>query len=372
MAIKGEGWKPSRAITQAMPEPDRPDYKVYKSRRGGGLLRGGEGLERLRERSRQRPERAPRMPGEPGKITPGRVFKWIAVAVAAWLLLSLVLFVVSAQLEEGVSDEAKAALSDNGSFFTGATTLVLGSDQRKGASLDQSQAPGRADTIMVLHSAFGSVRKLSIPRDSAADIPGHGTQKINAAYALGGPALMIRTVEGFLGNGLDIHHIVEVDFEDFPEFIDALGGITVDNKTRICAPEFDDFYRGFNLSKGEHELDGRTALGFARVRKNPCAPGENDLDRAARQQEVLSGIKGKTFSPATFFRLPLVSWRAPKALRSDMKAPGLMGLALDVGSGGVGDTDVLKPSCLGCGPGGSLLVSDGAKQDAVAKLLGDD
>jgi len=292
------------------------------------------------------------------------------MAVVGWVLLSAVLFLISAQLEEGVSSEAKAALSDGGNFFSGSTTLVLGSDQRKGSSLDQSQAAGRADTIMLLHAAFGSVRKLSIPRDAAADIPGHGAQKINAAYSLGGTALTIETVEAFLGNGLKIHHVVEVDFEDFPEFIDALGGITVNNKTRICAPEFDNFFRGFNLSKGEQELDGRQALGFARVRNNRCAPGENDLDRAARQQEVLGGIKGKLFSAGAFVRLPWISWKAPKALRTDMKAPGLSGLGLDVGTGGVGDTAVLKPSCLGCGPAGSLLISDAEKGAAVDRLLG--
>ena len=356
-----------------MPPDEQPDYKVYRSRRKGFLRGQGPDLDRLRDRLRNRPERRPREPGEPrepGQITPGRVFKWIALAVVGWIALSAVLFVISAQLEEGVSAEAEAALSGGGSFFTGSTTLVLGSDQRKGSSLDPSQAAGRADTLMLLHSAFGSVRKLSIPRDAAAAIPGHNTQKINAAYALGGPALTIETVEQFLGNGLKIHHIVEVDFEDFPEFIDALGGITVNNKTRICAPEFDNFFRGFKLSKGEHELDGTQALGFARVRKNPCAPGENDLDRAERQQEVLSGIKGQMFSPGTFVRLPWVSWKAPKTLRSDMKAPGLGGLALDFGTGGVGETDVLKPSCLGCGPGSSLLVSDGEKAAAVDRLLG--
>jgi LCP family protein required for cell wall assembly len=352
-----------------MPD-EQPEYKVYRSRRGGILRGGGPDLDKLRDGLRKRGDRSPRERGEPGNVTPGRVFKWVVVAVVGWVLLSAVLFVVSAQLEEGVSTEAEAALSAGGNFFTGSTTLVLGSDQRKGSSLDESQAPGRADTIMLLHSAFGSVRKLSIPRDAAADIPGHGTQKINAAYAIGGPSLTIETVEAFLGNGLKIHHIVEVDFEDFPAFIDALGGITVNNKTKICAPEFDNFYRGFNLSKGEQKLDGRQALGFARVRKNPCAPAEGDLDRAARQQEVLGGIKGKLFSPGTFVRLPWVSWKAPKALRSDLKAPGLSGLGLDVGTGGVGETDVLKPSCQGCGPGSSLLVSDAEKAAAVDRLLG--
>ena len=245
------------AITR--PLNDRPDYKVYRSGRKGFLRGEGADLKRLRERLRRddRAPRDPRAPREPTKVTPGRVLKWVAIGVAGWIALSMLLFVISAQLEEGVSSEAKEALSDGGNFFTGSTTLVLGSDQRKGSSLDPSQAPGRADSLMLLHSAFGSVRKLSIPRDAAAEIPGHGTQKINTAYALGGAALTIETVEAFLGNDLKIHHVVEVDFEDFPEFIDSLGGVTVNNKSKICAPEFDNFYRGFNLSKGEHKLDGR-------------------------------------------------------------------------------------------------------------------
>jgi len=297
------------------------------------------------------------------------VLKWAAVAIVCWLLLSIVLFMVSAQLEEGVSDGAKRALSSQGTLLSGTNILVLGSDQRRGESIDKSQSgPARADSIMVVHSAFGSVRKLSIPRDSFAQIPGHGAQKINAAYAIGGPALMIQTVEEFLGNGLKISHLIEVDFKDFPKLIDALGGVTVNNKTRICAPPFDNFWKGFRLPKGDQHLDGTRALGFSRVRKNPCAPDENDLDRAARQQEVLTGIRHQLTSPTTFLRLPFVSWRAPKALRSDLRGPGLMELFTDLATGGTGNTMVLEPSCLSCGPGSSLMVSEGARRDAVEKL----
>jgi len=298
------------------------------------------------------------------------VAKWIALAVAGWLLLSFVLFVVSAQLEGGVSSEAEAVLSGNGNFFSGATVLVLGSDERKGDSIDGSQGgPGRADSIMLVRAQLGGVRKLSIPRDASAEIPGHGTQKINGAYSLGGPSLMIDTVEGFMGNGLKIDHLIEVDFEDFPEFIDAMGGITVNNKSKICAPEFDNFFRGFNLKKGERDLDGRRALGFARVRKNPCAPAENDLDRAGRQQEVLNGIRGKLLSPSTFLRLPLVSWKAPKTIATDLRGPGMMALGADIATGGSGVTRVLEPSFLGPS---DLQFSDAEKTSAARELLGED
>ena len=353
---------------------DRPEYKVYRSRRSPlrSLQRSDE-LERFKERPGQprRPQPPPRAPRTRRPVTPRRVLKWIAVAIGAWLALSFLLFMASAQLEGGADDDVKRALSGNGNFLTGSTILVLGSDERKGDSIDATPSgPGRADSIMLVHASLGRIGKLSIPRDSEAAIPGHHTTKINAAYALGGPALMIETVESFLGNGLEINHLIEVDFEDFPKFIDALGGITVNNKSRICAPEFDNFYRGFNLRKGERELDGRQALGFARVRNNPCAPGENDIARAERQQEVLSGIRGKMTSPTTFLRLPWVSWRAPQTIRSDMRGPGLLALAADLATGGAGDTRVLTPSCLGCGVDSSLQVPEDEKAAAVRELLG--
>ena len=351
---------------------ERPEYKVYRSRRKGPLRPSGEGLQSLRDRvrgpNRRMPDEQPRRSG-PSRITPGRVFKWVALAVAGWLALSLLLFMVSAQLEGGVSSDAEAALGGNGNFFSGATILVLGSDERKGESLDRSQGgPGRADSIMLMRVQLGGVRKLSIPRDAGAEIPGHGSGKINGAYSLGGPALMIETVENFLGNDLQIDHLIEVDFQDFPEFIDAMGGITVNNKSKICAPEFDNFYRGFNLRKGERKLDGRRALGFARVRNNPCAPAENDLDRAERQQEVLSGIRGQLLSPSTFLRLPLVSWKAPKTIRTDLRGPGLLALAADIATGGAGETKVLKPAFLGPSV---LEFSEAEKADGVGHLLGD-
>jgi LCP family protein required for cell wall assembly len=350
------------------PKPGPPEYKVYRSRRrpvarGADLEALKERLSRVRDRDgRQRP------PGERRRITPGRVLKWIALAVAGWLLLSLVLFFVSAQVQEGVSARAERALSGGGSLLTGSTVLVLGSDARTGESIDESQqGPSRADTIMLVHASLGSVRKLSIPRDIEAEIPGFGTQKINAAYALGGPALTIRTVESFLGNGLEINHLVEVDFEDFPELVDALGGITVNNRARICSPPFDNFWKGLNFRRGEIELNGRRALGFARVRKNPCAPGEDDRARAARQQEVLRAMGDKVTSVETFLRLPWVSWQAPRALKSDMKGPGLMALFTDLATGNSDETAVLEAGC--CINGSNLFVSEGAKEDAVRKLL---
>ncbi|HEX6583585.1 MAG TPA: LCP family protein, partial [Thermoleophilaceae bacterium] len=317
--------------------------------------------------SRNRDGDEPRAPRDRPPITPGRVLKWVALAIAGWLLLSLLLFLISAQTQEGVSAETERALSSEGSLFTGSNILVLGSDVRTGESIDESQSgPGRSDTIMLVHAAFGSVRKLSIPRDVEVEVPGHGINKINAAYALGGPALTIETVESFLGNGLKVNHVVEVDFKNFPDFIDSLGGITVTNKTRICSPPFDNFWKGLHFKKGEIDLNGTRALGYARVRKNSCAPAEDDRDRAARQQQVLSAIGSQVKSPSTFVRLPWVSWNAPRTLRSDMNGLQLMGLFADMATGTSDRTEVLEATCC---RGSNLFVSDGAKADAVRKLV---
>jgi LCP family protein required for cell wall assembly len=348
------------------PTPGPPEYKVYRARRKPRA--GGADLDALRQRlSRHRRDDEPSQPREKRPITPGRVLKWVALAIAGWLLLSLVLFLISAQTQEGVSPETERALSSEGSLFSGSNILVLGSDVRTGDSIDQSQTgPGRSDTIMLVHAAFGSVRKLSIPRDVEVEVPGHGINKVNAAYALGGPPLTIETIESFLGHGIKINHLVEVDFKNFPDFIDSLGGVTVQNKTRICSPPFDNFWKGLHFKKGDLDLNGERALGYARVRKNSCAPGEDDRARAARQQQVLAAIGSKAKSPSTFVRLPWVSWHAPRTLKTDMNGFELMMLFGDMATGGSDDTEVLEATCCN---GSNLFVSEGAKQDAVRKLL---
>jgi LCP family protein required for cell wall assembly len=353
-----------------MPDDPAPEYKVYRSRK--------RLLDRLRPRDtlrdltrRRRAEPGPDEPGRPRRrVTPKRVLKWVALAVLFWLTLSLLLFVISAQLEKGVSSNTENALSGGGSLLTGSNILVLGSDARPPGSKEPGANPGgpsRSDSMMLLHVGFGTVRKLSILRDSYAQIPGHGAQKINAAYAIGGPALTVQTVEQFLGNGLKVNHVVEVSFDDFPKLIDALGGIDVSLKRCIRSNSFDG--RVFRLRKGDHHLDGRQALAYARVRENFCSPNEDDRQRAARQQEVLTKMRSKALSPSTFFRLPWVAWEAPRTVRTDLGGFGLLGMFTDLMTGGGGgNAHVLQPS--GNGPGGSLLISADAKRRGVEQLLG--
>jgi LCP family protein required for cell wall assembly len=383
-----------------MPEQggqERPDYKVYRSRpRLLDRVRSPD-VESLRERVRG-PRRAPPKPATRRKPW----WRWILIALGAWLLLSIVVFAISAEIQ-------KAKLADGAKDQLGATIpllavdpqtiLVIGTDAREEGTLDGSETspecleeaqngeppssgcPGfRADTLLLVRAGGGTFRKLSIPRDSFAEIPGQGAQKINAAYAFGGAGLQIETVEQFLDTQVD--HVVIVDFEGFKDFIDAIGGVEVDLPDKLCSEVSGGAEAGgftLNAGPGEVTLGGEEALIFARTRTNNCpeAGGSDefdsydDLDRAAAQQDVLSGIKGRLTSPLrlpyNFIKGPWIGWTAPKALVTDMGALTMPQLVLASIIGGDSETAVLEPS--GAGPAGSLIISDEERQAAVEKLL---
>ncbi len=358
---------------------ERPKYTLYRSRRRvfENLRRGPEpefrGVGGLREERKKRLGQRFRQPWNAG-----RVLKYLGVALAAWLGLSLVLFLISAQIEQGkVPDSANKALDPAGPMpFVPNNILVIGSDARpkgtKEGGANVVGEPSRSDTLMLVRAGGFKSSRLSIPRDTVVDIPGHGQDKINAALAIGGPALTITTVKRYLG--IEINHVAEVNFDNFPDFIDALGGVNVQLESCVRAKlDGGDGAGGttINLHKGTNHLDGHHALGLARGRKNDCNPSEDDLDRADRQQRILNAIKGKLVSPATFFRLPWVSWTAPKAIRTDMNGPTLLGLFSAIEAGGSPAPRVLKPSGFATTPGGGsgLTVSDDEKRAAVKRFL---
>lgn len=373
---------------------ETPAYRVYRSKPRGlrERLRGeDDGLAELGAgaggaappRGRRRGLRRPRVPGAragartAAGLTVGRVVRWLLAALAGWLLLSLLLFLISAQIQRGsVSDEAKAALTDAGYPLTSPNTiLILGSDARPEGSLEPGAnvgGPSRSDTIMLWRIGGGHNARLSIPRDVVVEIPGHGQDKINAAYAYGGASLAIETVEQYLGT--PINHLMEVDFTHFPQLIDALGGIDV--KTgRVCSKINGGRANGgvtLSLPRGENHLNGTQALALARTRKNDCNPAEDDRTRAKRQQQILSAMKDALISPGAFVRLPWISWEAPKAMRTDMGGPTLLGVFAAAATSGSPPTRVLAPSGGVTLPdgGAGLVVSDAERQRAVRQLLG--
>ena len=391
-----------RAARNSPPgEAEGPDYKVYRSRRIAGKLGSGnlEGFrERLRREQRPAGEERRRTRGEEGerRRPPIRRFlRWAALAAGVWLALSVVLFVVSAQIQKGKL--ADSAANEVGGLplmlASGQTVLVIGSDARQAGTgepgaetrtrcLEQAArgeaphdgcSPFRADTLLLVRAGGGAFEKLSIPRDSYAAIPGQASQKINSAYAFGGAALQIRAVENFLG--LDVDHVVILDFDGFIDLIDAIGGVEVDVPGPFKSKISGGLENGgitLKLSPGEHVLDGDRALAYARTRQNLRNPGENDLDRAKRQQDILSGIQSRMTSPwrapINFARGPWIAWAAPKAMVSDMGGFMLPQLALSIGIGGGAKDRVLEPS--GPGPGGSIVIDQAECERKVERFLG--
>jgi LCP family protein required for cell wall assembly len=349
-----------------MPDPgspaDRPDYRVYRSRKPLFPRGDGDELARLRQDDARRRGggAGPRKP-----VTLGRVVRWLLGAALAWILISVLAFLVSAQIQQGkVGGAADQLLGGSGYPLTSPNNiLVIGSDQRTPGTREPGAQTGvgRADSIMLMRVGGGANSRLSIARDTIVDIPGAGRQKINAAFAIGGTALAVKTVEAY--TGVDVNHTVVVSFENFPALIDAMGGITY--RGGCVVSRINGGFRNggytLRLPAGKTHIDGKQALALARTRKNLCNRRENDLTRAHRQQKVVSAMRRRLLSPGAFLRLPLIAWRVPSALRSDMSGPTLLGLYGALAIAGSPNEQVL-----GTFDG---KVSDSAKQAAVQRFL---
>ncbi|HEU5143214.1 MAG TPA: LCP family protein [Solirubrobacterales bacterium] len=407
-----------------MPESDQqqpsgpPDYKVYRARKG--LFRGlrKPDLSSLRERGGG-PPKLPRLGRDrdrgprPERPALRRAAKWLGFAALGWILLSFLAFAVSAQLQAfKLSGDAKSALGGNPLLLVNPQTiLVLGTDARPPGTEDgaapseecfEQQSRGdaphdecevgqfRADTLMLIRAGGGDFRKLSIPRDAYAEIPGQSPQEINGAFAFGGAGAQTEAVEGFLG--IEVDHVAIVDFTGFEDLIDAVGGVVVDVPQKICADISGGAGGGqggwtLRLGKGDNTLDGEQALTYARIRKpSPCpgpgpsaySTGYDDFDRAKAQQDVISGIKGRLTDPLrlpyNFVKGPIIGWNAPKAFVSDMGFLTMPQLILAAAIGGDSEADVLcEGANAGCvpGPAGSIEVPESERRRAVKELLGE-
>jgi LCP family protein required for cell wall assembly len=357
--------------------PGRHDERDAAWERGALARAGGP------DQPRRRGERSP--DGRPGwrtlkgtgkRVTPRRVLLGLLALIAAWLLLSLVLFLASAHFERSSPpSDVAAALSPAGFPLTSANNvLVLGSDRRPKGSKEpgaNTSGPSRSDTVMLIRTGGGHSARLSIPRDTVVDIPGHGLNKINAAYAFGGPALSIRVLEGLLH--IPINHLVEVNFENFPQLIDAMGG--VDYTGRCVISRIDGgFSRGgytLRLRAGTHRIDGKQALALARTRENLCKPSETDIQREEHQQALFTAMRSRLQSFSSFVRLPLIAWNAPPAIISDMSGPELLGLFGALAVGGTPPTRILRPDGTVALPDGEvgLSVSEAERRAAAARFL---
>jgi LCP family protein required for cell wall assembly len=241
----------------------------------------------------------------PGAARPARRRRWLRPKRILLVLAALVLVLVVAVGFLYVNINGKlnranvlTAYSGRPAPTAGTNWLIAGSDSRGGLTraqeaqlaLGRDVAGGRSDTIMILHiPANGTAPTLvSIPRDSYVPIPGNGMNKINAAYAIGGPKLLAETVQNV--TGLYISHYVGIGFGGLVDSVNSVGGV------RLCLPAaYKDPLAGLNLPKGCQNLNGQQVLAFSRTRNFPLG----DLQREQDQRLLLSALLKKMTSPGT-------------------------------------------------------------------------
>lgn len=237
--------------------------------------------------------------------------KWLKVAIITLLVLANIaalgfIWVVNTGMDlfanARTDDEVTEVLdqADNGERIV----LVVGSDSREGLEdLDDFGDFGgaRGDVVMLVKvdPDGNAVRMLSIPRDLWVSIPGHGENKINAAYALGGPKLMVQTIKQNLN--VPVHNYVEIDFVGFQALVDDLGGVEIDFPYAAR-----DAKSGLDIPAGTTVLNGEDALAYARSRQYQeyrdgswQSVDANDIGRTGRQQEVMAALISSLKSPSS-------------------------------------------------------------------------
>lgn len=198
--------------------------------------------------------------------------------------------------------------------------LIMGGDSR-GASLYGIQ---RSDSIMIasLNPKTKQATLMSVLRDTYTSIPGYGMNRINAAFAFGGPQLAVKTISQFLD--IPIHYYVYTDFEGFIKLVNALGGIDMNVPKDMHWTDAADGHRfDINLKAGEQHLDGKTALEFVRFRHDNCS----DFCRTQRQREFLSALAKKMKSTSALLKLPMILKEISPYVKTNMKLKDMFRVA---------------------------------------------
>ncbi|HEY8481035.1 MAG TPA: LCP family protein [Spirillospora sp.] len=260
-------------------------YDPYDDPYAGDQLRGMDspGLDDAYDEPPPRRRRRRRRRG-------GRVFG--AVLLVLVLILVGGYFYLDSRLKrEAVLVDYPGRVADT----PGTNWLIVGSDSREGLSKEDQKrlrtgfaAGRRTDSMMLLHYGSGGTALISLPRDSYVEIPGKGRNKLNAAFAFGGPKLLVRTVEQ--ATGIHIDHYAEIGFGGFVGVVDALGGVDMCIKEDIKDPK-----AGLDLKAGCQTLDGGQALGYVRTR----AYARADLQRVENQRQFFGALMKKAASPGT-------------------------------------------------------------------------
>lgn len=234
----------------------------------------------------QAPHSAPRPRLKRARRLRGRLFK-------VFLLLVLILSGwVGFLMWDANQNLGRTSALSGAADTPGTTFLLAGSDSRDdGAVQDDFEGSERSDSIMLVNIApNGQKSAVSIPRDTYVEIPGYGWDKINASFSYGGPELLVKTVESL--SGLTVDHYVQIGMGGVSNMVDAVDGINVCYDGNVS-----DDPSTLEWTAGCHDVDGKTALAFSRMRyQDP----EGDIGRAKRQRQVVSKTIEKALAPTTF------------------------------------------------------------------------
>lgn len=270
------------------------------------------------------PPTRPTPPVRPPAQAPSRgrgkkILLWVVVGFTAYFVALAAVFAFSVT-------KIDALPAEQAPDTAGANYLLVGTDNRENLTKKQRKAlhtgyteGQRTDTIMLLHvPLLGQPTLVSIPRDSWVPIEGYGSDKINAAYALGGPELLVNTVETVTGLRMD--HYVEIGMDGVAEVVDSLGGVTLCPKDR-----YNDERSGLNVKAGCQEMDGKTALAYVRMR---YSDPRGDIGRAERQREYIAAVAKKAISPLTWLN-PFTTFSADQAAANSLTVDTSTGIVDD-------------------------------------------
>jgi len=365
----------ARRVSQRV-EPGHTVYEppaAYEPRRAPEHPRSRPAQQRPAPRQAQQrpaPEEVPLQVSKRRRKGPKERRKVKLPGCGAVLALVIALLIGSVLVADARLSRTAAMPDQQISNTSGTNWLLVGSDSRTGLSDKDVERLGtggdlgtvRTDTIMLMHLPLrGKPTLVSIPRDSYVPVPGYGYDKINAAFSIGGPQLLVETVEQ--NTGLHVDRYAEIGMGGLAGVVDAAGGV------EICVAEpIDDPLANINLQPGCQEMDGPTALGYVRTR----ATAQGDLDRVARQREFMTTLVTRLLSPSVYlnpFRMARLLWVTPTLLtvNSDDHAWNLARIVIalrggleteTVPIGGFTDTEV-----------GNVVLWDDAEAEALFASL---
>ncbi|MCX6362990.1 MAG: LCP family protein [Actinobacteria bacterium] len=259
--------------------------------------------------------------GGPGTAPGHRRFRWWFIPVGlvvAFIIAGVVVTVLAwpgyqkfaravDKANKRIDQKTRAELTpDDGWIWRNGTTLLLfGVDSKAGE-------PARSDTIMLMrfNPKTHTINQLSIPRDTRVQLPNGTFDKINTAMFWGGPSMAVQAVKQFLG--VDVNHVMVVDFKGFPRLVNAVGGVD------LKVPKTITTIAGANgrtvvFKQGMHHFDGKYAMLYVRIRY-----ADDDFHRAARQQQFVQALQKKIAQPSNITKLPEIGKKFMGGVATDL------------------------------------------------------